>query len=133
MNLLHQSTLYAKFGWNWKVLEKILQRHHCVFAILLLFLLNKDLTSLKFFSPKDALCQVWLKLARWFWKRRWTDTGWTDDEQKATRRAEMKPEPKSWQVKWLFIVTRKNYFLDGGCGPWVYCLFSLLYKALMLP
>ena len=20
-------------------------------------------------SPKDALCQVWLKLAQWFWKR----------------------------------------------------------------
>ena len=22
-------------------------------------------------SPKDALCQVWLKLAQWFWRRRW--------------------------------------------------------------
>ena len=22
-------------------------------------------------SPKDALCQVWLKLAKWFWRRRW--------------------------------------------------------------
>ena len=21
-------------------------------------------------SPKDALCQVWLKLAQWFWRRR---------------------------------------------------------------
>ena len=21
--------------------------------------------------PKDDLCQVWLKLAQWFWKRRW--------------------------------------------------------------
>ena len=21
--------------------------------------------------PKDALCQVWLKLAQWFWRRRW--------------------------------------------------------------
>ena len=20
-------------------------------------------------SPKDALCQVWLKLAKWFWRR----------------------------------------------------------------
>mgnify|MGYP003684193043 CR=1 FL=1 len=22
-------------------------------------------------SPKDALCQVWLKLTMWFWRRRW--------------------------------------------------------------
>ena len=22
------------------------------------------------FSPKDALCHVWLKLARWFWRRK---------------------------------------------------------------
>ena len=22
-------------------------------------------------SPKDALCQVWLKLAQWFWRRRY--------------------------------------------------------------
>ena len=22
-------------------------------------------------SPKDAVCQVWLKLALWFWRRRW--------------------------------------------------------------
>ena len=21
--------------------------------------------------PKDALCKVWLKLAQWFWRRRW--------------------------------------------------------------
>ena len=29
------------------------------------FHLNKDDSS----SPKDALCQVWLKLAQWFWRR----------------------------------------------------------------
>ena len=28
-------------------------------------------------SPKDGLCQVWLKLARWFWRSLKTD-GWTD-------------------------------------------------------
>ena len=28
------------------------------------------LNKLKFPPCKDALCQVWLKLARWFWKRR---------------------------------------------------------------
>mgnify|MGYP003683194777 CR=1 FL=1 len=28
------------------------------------------LSKLEFPSPKDALCQVWLKLAQWFWRRR---------------------------------------------------------------
>ena len=28
------------------------------------------LNKLKFFSPKNALCQVWLKLDQWFWRRR---------------------------------------------------------------
>ena len=28
---------------------------------------NKFLLS----SPKDALCQVWLKVVKWFWRRRW--------------------------------------------------------------
>ena len=29
-------------------------------------------------SPKNALCQVWLKLAQWFWKRRWKYEKFTD-------------------------------------------------------
>ena len=29
------------------------------------------LNKLAFPSPKDALCQVLLKLAQWFWRRRW--------------------------------------------------------------
>ena len=28
------------------------------------------LNKLAFPSPKDGLCQVWLKLAQWFWRRR---------------------------------------------------------------
>ena len=44
-------------------------------------------------SPKDALCQVWLKLAHWFWRRRWkckkftdgrTDRRWTTGYQKSS-------------------------------------------------
>ena len=48
------------------------------FNIFLLFRnylpLEKDralhLNKLESPSPKDALCQVWLKLAQWFWRRR---------------------------------------------------------------
>ena len=29
-------------------------------------------------SPKDAVCQVWLKLAQWFWRRRWKCEKFTD-------------------------------------------------------
>ena len=28
--------------------------------------------------PKDVLCQVWLKLAQWFWRRRWKCEKFTD-------------------------------------------------------
>ena len=33
-------------------------------------LLVLNLKKLEFPSPKDALCQDWLKLAQWFWRRR---------------------------------------------------------------
>ena len=47
------------------------------------------LSQLESPSPKDALCQVWLYLAQWFWRRRWkcvkfTDRrsdGWTTDNR----------------------------------------------------
>ena len=45
----------------------------CVFAISLLSLLGKWwgplYNKLEFTSPNNALCQVWLKLALWFWRR----------------------------------------------------------------
>ena len=31
---------------------------------------GSSLNKIKSHSPKDALCQVWLKLAQWFWRRR---------------------------------------------------------------
>ena len=34
------------------------------------FLLKLSCEHLHLPSPKDALCQVWLKLAQWFWRRR---------------------------------------------------------------
>ena len=52
-----------------------------------------NLNKLEFPSPKDTLCQVWLKLAQWFWRRRWkcekftdgrTDRRRTTDDQKSS-------------------------------------------------
>jgi hypothetical protein len=55
------------------VLEKIFENFQCIFTLLLLSPLGKGLSpSLnKLESPplKDELCQVWLKLAQWFWRR----------------------------------------------------------------
>ena len=48
------------------------------------------LSKLQSSSTKDALCQVWLKLAWWLWRRRWkcekfTTTTTTDNGQIVTR------------------------------------------------
>ena len=67
MSPLHKRMLCDKFRWNWLggsgkedfrnyfPLEKGVVLH-----------MNKHESPL----PNEALCQVWLKLARWFWKRR---------------------------------------------------------------
>ena len=34
--------------------------------------------KLEFPSPKDASCQVWLKLTQWFWRRKWKCEKFTD-------------------------------------------------------
>ena len=36
------------------------------------------LNKLEFPLPKDAFCQVWLKLDQWFWRRRWKCEKFTD-------------------------------------------------------
>ena len=36
------------------------------------------LNKLEFSWPRDTLCQVWLKLAQWFWRRRWKCEKFTD-------------------------------------------------------
>ena len=52
-------------------------------------------------SHKDALCQVWLKLAQWFWRRRWkcekftTTTTTTDNGQILIRKAHL-----SLRLRW---------------------------------
>ena len=72
LNPLHLRMLYAKFGWNWP---------HGSFKFVNVFshfrndlALEKGralhLNKLESPSPKDALCQVWLKLVQWLWKRR---------------------------------------------------------------
>ena len=49
------------------------------------------LYKFQFPSPKAALCQVWLKLAQWFWRKRWKcekcmTTTTTDNKQISIRK-----------------------------------------------
>ena len=68
-------------------------------------------------APKDALCQVWLKLAQCFWRRRWkcenftktkTTTMTTDNGQILIRKAHL-----SLQLRWA-----KNVVLSRFMKIW---------------
>ena len=75
-------TNVLKLETSWQVWLKFVQwfwrRRFFIFFNVLLFHSNLPfekrmtlhLNKLKFFSPKNALCQVWLKLDQWFWRRR---------------------------------------------------------------
>ena len=77
LNPLYPRMLCAKFGWNWPSgsgQEDFLNFLNA-FSLFLNYLpLEKigalHLNKIESPLPKDALCQVWLKLANWFWKRR---------------------------------------------------------------
>ena len=59
--------------------KKIFKCFLSIFAILLLFPLEEafQLNKHKSLSIKDNLCQIWLKLTLWFWKR-WKCEKFTD-------------------------------------------------------
>ena len=75
--ILHPRILCAKFGWNWLSgsKEEDFLNFVNVFSLCRNYLpLEKGganhLNKLESPSPKDALCQVWLNMAQWFWRRR---------------------------------------------------------------
>ena len=61
------------------------------------------LNKLEFPSPRDTLCQVWLKLALWFWRRRWKCEKFTDGR---TDDAHL-----SFQLRWA---KNGSYGLNGN-------------------
>ena len=75
LNPLHRKMHCVKFGWNWLSgsEEEYFLNFVNLFSLFLNYLplekggalhLNKTESP----SPKDALCQVWLKMAQWFWR-----------------------------------------------------------------
>ena len=77
LNLIHPRKLCAKFGWNWpsgsgeEDFLNFLNAFH-YFAIISPLEKGRALHLNKIESPslKDALCNVWLILAKWFRRRR---------------------------------------------------------------
>ena len=76
LNPLHPRMFCAKFGWNWLSGsgEEDFLNFVNLFSLFLNYLhLEKGmalhLNKFESPSPKDALCQVWLKLAHWFLRR----------------------------------------------------------------
>ena len=70
---LYPWMLCAMFDWNWPTgSEKMIFKFRlCIFTISLLSSFGKGqalhLKKIESSLPKDDLCQVWLKLAQWFW------------------------------------------------------------------
>ena len=70
-------------------------------------------------SPRDTLCQGWLNLAQWFWRRRWkceslqadgqTD-GQTDDGRQVIRKAHL-----SFQLRWA----KKERISEASICEWI--------------
>ena len=116
--------VWLKFAqWFWR---RIFINFVNVFSLFRNYLpLEKDMAlfynKLESPSPKDALYQVWLKLAQWFWRRRWkcekftttttttTTTTSTDNGQILIRKAHL-----SLRLRWA-----KNLTAEW---PWEPCI-----------
>ena len=76
LNPIHPRILCAKFGWNWPsgsgedFSNSSMYFNYFVITYLPLVRgLALHLNKLESPLPRNALCQVWLKLAQWFWRR----------------------------------------------------------------
>ena len=134
MKRLYQRMLCAKFGasfgrsWPSGSLNFVnvfsLFRNYISFEKNVALHLNKLEPRL----PTDALCQVWLKSAQWFWRRRWkcekftnirTDRQ-TDDRQQGIRKL-------TWAFSWgeqNKSISQINLFMLNG--KWLKQWFILL-------
>ena len=87
--------------------KKIFKFRQCIFAICVIISPWKragalHLNKLESPSPKDALCQVWLKLAQWFRTRRWKSKRFTD--RRTDGRTDSQTTDNRWSEKltWAF-------------------------------
>ena len=91
------------------VLEKKISKFRkCVFSLFHNYLplqrgRSLHLNKLESPSPKNALCQVWMKLAQWFWRRRWKCESLQTGGQKG-RQTDRQTKDEKWLEKptWAF-------------------------------
>jgi hypothetical protein len=112
LNSLHPRIICTKFDWIWPAGsgEEDFLKNFSAFLLFRYYLpLEKGdplhLNTLESPPPKDDLCQVWLKLALWFWRSR-KCKGQTDDGQTAIRIAHL-----SFQLRWAN--KKGRYLLDN--------------------
>ena len=77
LKFCHLRMICTKFKWNWPSAswEEDFKKYFDIFLHFRYYLPlemadRHHLYNFKFPSPKDAFCQVWLKLAQWFLRRR---------------------------------------------------------------
>ena len=133
LNPLHQRMHCAKFGLNWPSGSEDNR-----FSLFLNYLsLEKGralhLNKLEFPSPKDALCQVWLKLTQWFWRRRWkceklrqcqqqrrtTDKFWSEKLTWAFCSCELK---RSKNISKQLYILKFLLYMVSWCNVWYVCV-----------
>ena len=109
------------------VLErKVFKFPQCYFPILLSLLMEKGvalhLNTLEIPLSKRSLCQVWLKLAQWFWRTRkcemfTTTTTTTDKGQISIRKDHLSLRPRQQQKQFMNI---------AGIPKLTYTMYTLL-------
>ena len=87
--------------------------------ILLLYPLINYLNKLESPSPNDALCQMWLKMAQWFWRR-------TQKCEKCTKTQTDKGQIsiKKAHISLQFSCNFMTEEIDKGGECWFICWFS---------
>ena len=93
LNPLYPRMNCAKFGWNWPSGSdwEVFLIFVNVFLLFAYYLpLEKGeafhLKKLESPLPMYASCQVWLKMAKWFWRRRWNFVKFTTMQQQRRQR-----------------------------------------------
>ena len=110
----YQRMLYAKIGLNWPISsgKKNLIYFVNIFSVFRDYLpLKKDmalpLNKLESSSPKDALCQVWLKLASLLWGKNFFFTS-------LPMYLHFFVIISPWKMAWPFISTNLNPLYQRG-------------------
>ena len=109
------------------VLEEIFKCCQSIFAISLLSPLGKVCDPTVEQTWKDALCQVWLKLAQWLWRKRWKCEKFTDRWLRDQKSSFML---SSGKLK-SHLQREITLFFECTCTPIFHILYSLCFELIL--